>query len=202
MIARVRNLWGRIFSPRMAALVRKEFGQIRRDRRLQVSLVLPPVLQLTLFGFALSANVSDLRLAVVDDSQTPESRELVSTMTESRAFRLAGSYSSIDQLGDAVSRGDADAGLVIPYDYTRDLTRGRQATVQLLLNATNANTATIGRAYAQGVLQTYNAALAGEGIHVQVVSTGASDATLRGRVDLSNRQFMFNPGLVCLLVHR
>ena len=52
---------------RLQALIAKEFSQIRRDRRLVISLILPPVLQLTLFGFALSATVSNLRLGVVDE---------------------------------------------------------------------------------------------------------------------------------------
>jgi ABC-2 type transport system permease protein len=183
-----------LFSYRMRALVQKEFNQIGRDRRLQISLILPPVLQLTLFGFALSASVSDVRLAVVDDSRSPESRELISTLTESKSFRLAGYYPSVNQLGDAVSRGDADAGVVIPYDYARDLARQRPATVQFLLNATNANTATISRAYAQGVIQSYNASLAQQGIRVHVEPT-VSNLARRGQVQLMP-DFLFNPGLV------
>jgi ABC-2 type transport system permease protein len=188
------NLIASLFSYRMRALVQKEFNQIRRDRRLQISLVLPPVLQLTLFGFALSASVSNVRLAVVDDSRSPESRELISTLTESKSFRLAGVYPSVDQLGDAVSRGDADAGVVIPYDYARDLARQRPTTVQFLLNATNANTASISRGYALGVIQSYNADLAQQGIHAKVEPTVAYLAR-RGQVQLMPN-FLFNPGLV------
>jgi len=191
----MRKLFERLFNYRIRALVRKEFNQISRDRRLQISLVVPPVLQLTLFGFALSASVSDVRLAVVDDSRSPESRELISTLTESKSFRLAGYYASVGQLGDAVSRGDADAGVVVPYDYARDLARERPTTVQFLLNATNANTATISRAYAQGVIQSYNAGLASEGIHVRVQQTDALDLARRGQVQLQPA-FLFNPGLV------
>ena len=77
---------------RMRALIRKEFRQILRDRRLAISLILPPTLQLLLFGFALNATVSNLRLGVVDDSRTPESRELVAIMTESKSFQGAGTY--------------------------------------------------------------------------------------------------------------
>lgn len=188
------SLIARLFSDRMRALITKEFNQIRRDRRLQISLVLPPVLQLTLFGFALSASVSDLRLAVVDDSRTPESRELISTLTESKSFRLAGYYDSVNQLGDAVSRGAADAGVVIPYDYARSLARQRPTTVQFLLNATNANTATISRGYAQGVIQTYNALLAQQGIRTQIQPVAAA-LSRRGQV-LLQPDFLFNPGLV------
>jgi ABC-2 type transport system permease protein len=191
----LKDLFTRLFSYRMRALLKKEFDQIGRDRRLRISLILPPVLQLTLFGFALSANVSDLRLAVVDDSRTPESRELISTLTESRSFRLAGYYPSTNQLGDAVSRGNADAGVVIPYDYARDLARQRPTTVQFLLNATNANTATISRSYAQGIIQSYNAGLEQQGIHVRVIPAAPSDLGLRGQVQLQPA-YLFNPGLV------
>ncbi|HEY3136161.1 MAG TPA: ABC transporter permease [Blastocatellia bacterium] len=145
-----------LFSGRVRALMRKEFNQIRRDRRLAISLILPPTLQLLLFGFALSANVSNLRLGIVDDSKTPESRELIATMSESKSFRLAGYYFSVDELGDAISLGDLDAGVVIPYDFARELQRGRSTTLQVLLNAMNANTAAIGQGYAEGVIQSYN----------------------------------------------
>src|SRR5262245_53938292 len=111
---------------RVRALIAKEFAQIRRDRRLAISLVLPPVLQLTLFGFALSPTVSNLRLGIVDESKTRESRELVATLTESRSFRVGGYYSSAEQLGTALSKARLDAGLVIPYHYGRDLRRGRR----------------------------------------------------------------------------
>ena len=191
----MRNLVSHLFNYRIRALVRKEFSQILRDRRLQLSLILPPVLQLTLFGFALSANVTDVRLAVEDDSRSPESRELISTLTQSKSFQLAGYYSSVDQLGDAVSRGDADAGVVIPYDYARDLARNRPTTVQFLLNATNANTATISRAYAQGILQSYNNGLRSVGTQVSVIQTDAGDLARRGQVQLMPA-FLYNPGLV------
>ena len=191
----MKNLLQTLFSYRLRALIKKEFNQIRRDRRLQISLILPPVLQLTLFGFALSAAVSNVRLAVVDDSHSPESRELISTLTESKSFRLAGAYGSVDQLGDAVSRGEADAGVIIPYDYARDLARGHQTTVQFLLNATNANTATISRAYAQGVIQSYNRELKGQGIRTLIQPSASSDVSRRGQVQLQPA-FLFNPGLV------
>ena len=61
-----------IFNYRVRALVQKEFRQIRRDRRLAISLILPPTLQLLLFGFALSSTVTKIRLGVVDGSRTPE----------------------------------------------------------------------------------------------------------------------------------
>jgi drug efflux transport system permease protein len=191
----MRKLLKYLFNHRIRALIQKEFNQIRRDRRLAISLILPPVVQLTLFGFALSAAVTNVRLGVVDDSRSPESRELIATLTESKSFRLAGYYFSVDQLGDAVSRGNVDAGIVVPYDYARDLARERPTTVQFLLNAMNANTATISRAYAQGVIQTYNNGLRNSGIHPRIVPVAGSDLVRRGQVQLQPA-FLYNPGLV------
>jgi len=183
-----------LFGYRMRALILKEFRQILRDRRLAMSLVLPPTLQLLLFGFALNATVSNLRLGVVDDSRTPESRELVSIMTESKSFRAAGTYLSVDELSRMIANGKLDAGLVIPYDYARDLQRGRPVTVQVLLNAMNSNTATIGQGYAQGVIASYNQTLTGEGLHAQFQQIAAPTVSRRGSV-LLDPAYLYNPGL-------
>ena len=189
------NPFQNVFNQRFRALVGKEFNQIRRDRRLMISLILPPILQLTLFGFALSAAVSNVRLGVVDESKTPESRELIATLTESESFRLGGYYFSVDELGDSLSQARVDAGVVIPYDYARDLHRGRSTTVQFLLNATNANTATISQAYAEGIIQTYNAGLQSMGIHPSLNQVTAYQISRRGQVQLMPA-FIYNPGLI------
>lgn len=164
----MRKLLDSLFSYRLRALLKKEFNETRHDRKLMFSMTVMPVVQLTLIGFALSAAVTNVPLAIVDDSRSPESRELVATLTESKSFRLAGYYSSVDQLGDAVSRGKADAGMVVPYDYARNLARDRQMIIQFLLNATNANTATISRGYAESVIQRFNTGLRNQGIHIRI----------------------------------
>jgi ABC-2 type transport system permease protein len=175
--------------------MRKEFDQIRRDRRLAFSLILPPTLQLLLFGFALSSDVTNLKLGVVDDSKTPESRELIATMSESKSFRLAGYYLSAGALGEAINHGDLDTGVVIPYDFARDLQRGRTATVQVLLNAMNANTATIGQGYMEGVILSYNRTLLQGGLRSSFGRPGAPDISRRGQA-LLQPAFLYNPGLV------
>lgn len=191
----MRKLLQRLFDQRMRALVLKEFRQIRHDRRLAISLILPPLVQLTLFGFALSATVTNVRLGVVDDSKSPESRELISVLTESKSFNLSGYYSSVEELGNAVSQGKIVAGVVVPYDYARDLNRGRPTTVQFLLNAIDANSATISRGYAEGVIQSYASSLRSEGIHATVHQIAAPDVGRRGQVQLTSA-YLYNPGLV------
>jgi len=145
-----------IFSPRLLALIRKELQQILRDRRLLIVLVIPPTLQVLLFGFALSAQVSDLRLGVLDDSRTAESRELTAVMTQGRAFVLVNSYSSVDKLGAALMANQIDLGLVIPWDYTKRLNRQQPAVVQLLLNGVDVNTAQIAQGYAEATIAWLN----------------------------------------------
>ena len=169
---------------RIRSLMRKEFNHIRRDRRLAMSLVLPPTLQLLLFGFALSAKVSNLRLGILDESKTPESRELIANLTESKSFRLAGYYFSSEDLGQAINHGDLDAGVVVPFTYARDLQRGRTTTVQFILNAMNANTAAIAQGYAQGVIQNYNRLL------------NRWRLQNSGGLVLLQPAFLYNPGLV------
>jgi ABC-2 type transport system permease protein len=179
-----------IIGHRMAALLKKEFGQIRRDRRFAISLVVPPTLQLLLFGFALNATVDHLKLGIVDLSQTSESRDLVASLTESGAFARGGTYFSSDSLGTDLARGKLDAGIVIPTDFAKDIRRHRQTTVQFLLNAMNANTASIAQGYAEGVLQNFN-----QGLLVGQFQRLPTAGPMKGRVALIST-FLFNPGLI------
>jgi len=139
--------WGRFW-----ALVLKELRQIRRDRRLVISLILPPAMQVLLFGFALDAEVRNMRLGVVDDSRTAESRELISALTENRTFRLDGVYPTTAVLTQALGSGRLDVGVVVPYDFAKLRARGRPVTVQIVLNGVNANTAQIAQAHVEGAL--------------------------------------------------
>jgi ABC-2 type transport system permease protein len=138
--------------------------------------------------------VSNLRLGILDESQTPESRELVATLTESKSFRVGGSFLEDRPLETAISRGEMDAGVVIPYQFARDLHRGRPTNIQFLLNAVNANTAAIGQGYAEGVLASYNRSLAVQWIHPQLRTVAV--ATSRKESVTLTPVFLFNPGLV------
>jgi ABC-2 type transport system permease protein len=171
---------GRLFGGRFWALALKELRQIRRDRRLAMSLVVPPMLQVLLFGFALDSEVRDLRLGVVDESRTLESRELVSAITENRTFRLAGSFLTTRELEGALAAGRLEVGVVVPYDFARLRARGRPATVQVLLNAANANTAQIAQGYVEGAVAWLNR---------------RTEAPGGARVEI-RPAFLYNPGLV------
>lgn len=182
MTARARGL----LAGRFWALALKELRQIRRDRRLAMSLIVPPMLQVLLFGFALDSDVRDLRLGVVDESRTRESRELVSAITENRTFRLAGSFETTAELERALAAGRLVVGVVVPHDYARLRARGRPATVQVLLNAANANTAQIAQGYVEGAVAWLNER-----------ADGRSDGRGSARARVAVRPaFLYNPGLV------
>src|SRR2546428_515084 len=138
------------------------------------------LLSFLLSGFALDSTVKDLRLGIVDESRTAESRELISVLTQSPTFRLAGSFATADTLGRELGIGRLDVGVVVPYDFARLRARGRPATVQVLLNAANANTAQIAQGYVEGAVAFLNRDLAG---------TRAAPVELRTAL-------LYNPGLV------
>ena len=141
---------------RFVALFHKELNQIRRDRRLVMSLIVPPLLQILLFGFALDADVTNLRIGVVDQSRSPESRDLVAYVTSNRVFQMQGYVGSTEELQRRMDRGDLDIGLVVPNDYHRLRAGQRQSRLQLLLNAVNANTATIAEGYTRAMISAFN----------------------------------------------
>jgi len=146
----------KVFNLRIWSLFLKEFHQIRRNRRLVILLIIPPTVNLVLFGLALNPNFENLRLGIVDYSATPESRELISAFTESLVFQVAGYYASPDDLGQAIGKGRLDAGLVIPREFAKRRVRHQPVDVQLLVDAVNANTATIVGGYAARIIAGVN----------------------------------------------
>lgn len=180
----MRALVDRILGGRHVPLFIKELTQLGRNRRLVVMLIVPPTLQLLLFGFALNPEVTGLRLAVVDESRTPESRQLVSAFGESGSFLIPAQYPSSVQAGDAISEGDADAALIIPSDFAERRVRGETASVQLLLDATNANTAAIAGGYAARIVESLNRSLA-----------AGRPRAARPLVLTSTVTLLYNPGL-------
>lgn len=140
------------FSPRrVAELLRKEFIQIRRDPRLLRVIFVAPLIQLIVFGYAVSTDLRHTRLVVVDQDRTQASRALVEAFTASGYFDLVGTAERPAALADALAAGRAVLGLEIPRGYAADLAVGA-ARVQLLLDGTNSNIATIARGYAERIV--------------------------------------------------
>ena len=135
------------------AVAVKEFRQIVRDRRTVMVVLFLPAFFLFLYGYALNFDIRHVALVVQDRDETVESRRLVSRFVESTYFELVGSVVSDAEIERALDAGTVRAALVIPEGFGNDIKRGSQATVQVLLNGDNANTATTVLGYTTAVLR-------------------------------------------------
>ena len=144
---------------RIAAIIRKEFIHILRDSRSLGMAIAMPILLIFLFGSSLSLDVDRVPLVVWDQSQTTDSRELIGRFTSSQYFSLSSTAASYADIEAAIDRREAILALVVPYDFGRKLESAQQAEVQLLVDGSDANTATIAIGYAQGVTNGYNSVL-------------------------------------------
>jgi ABC-2 type transport system permease protein len=166
---------------RLWALLRKEVHQILHDRQLIFLLIVPPILQLLIYGFALNPDVQHLRLGVVDQAKTFESRELVAALTGNEVFEVVAHPAGERRLAEMVRRGELTAGLVIPPRFARDRARGDTARVQVFLDGVDANTAGIAAGYLERIVQRHGLRLEGR---------GPDDLPVRPRIT-----FLYNPGL-------
>jgi ABC-2 type transport system permease protein len=153
---------------RVAEVVRKELLQLRRDPRLRRLILVAPMIQLLVFGYAVSTDVRHTATFLVDQDRSPLARELVDAFTASGYFDVvAGSEAATDAV-KALDRGEATVGLVIPPGFGRGLLAAGAdgapaATVQLLVDGTNSNIATVALGYAEGILRSFGARVAAAG---------------------------------------
>lgn len=124
---------------------------MRRDRLTMATMLGIPLVQLTLFGYAINTDVKHIPMGVVDYSSTTASRQLVASFTESDYFDLRLTADSPRELTSAIDRGDIKVGLVIDPDYEEDLRLKRPARVQVLVDASDPQVATSTLANAQGI---------------------------------------------------
>ncbi|HLE71483.1 MAG TPA: ABC transporter permease, partial [Vicinamibacteria bacterium] len=137
---------------RIAGMVIKEFRQILRDPRTARVIFVAPVIQLLIFGYAVSTDIADTATFLVDHDRSRDSRELVDSLTASGYFRIVGRSDRPEDLVQALQRGDAVVGLTIPVNFSRDLRSGSGARVQILFDGTNSNTASVAQGYAERIV--------------------------------------------------
>jgi len=182
---------------RYLALATKEVQQFRRNRVLLIQLLIPPTIVLVIFGYALNPRVRHLRLGVVDESLTPESRNLIDSLTQNVNFDVAEQYTRSEDAEEALKSLKLDLFLVIPNDFSRTLNRGQTADVQVVIDAVDANTAQIAQGYLATALQDYNTSVDG-GLSYRLRPTlvhSAHPAPPPGVPEVQSAYF-YNPGLV------
>jgi ABC-2 type transport system permease protein len=188
---------------RLGAMARKEFIHVLRDARSLAMAIAMPVFLLLLYGYALTLDVDNVPMVVWDQSETPASREFISRFAGSRYFSVRGYVRNYREMVRAIDTGQVLTALAVPREFAQLLDSGRPAAVQLILDGSDSNTATLALSYAEAVVQTYTQEisleeirrLGGPGLHVPLDT--------RPRVwynaDLESRNFII-PGLVAVIM--
>jgi ABC-2 type transport system permease protein len=198
---------------RIAVIIRKEFRQALRDVRMRGMLIMPPLIQLVIFGYAANMDVDTVRIGWMDQDHTVESRELLSQFEGSGRFIITGRPRNQADLQNLLDHSAADAVVRVVPGFARDVQAGRTAEVQVLVEGTNSNTASIVSNYAASAVSRYSREVLDEWQRQKIVGTsmrtGApvhfSVPRLDGRTrvwfnpDLRSRNY-FVPGIVVNII--
>jgi ABC-2 type transport system permease protein len=184
-------MWERIF-----VILRKELIQALREPRMRVLLFVPPMVQLIVFGFAVNLDVDHARIAWMDMDRTPESRSLRDRFTGSGRFDIVSAPGSEEDVQRTLDRGEAQAVLRILPGFARDTARGRTTEVQILIDGTNSNTASLVASYAGEIIAEYSVDLMERQQSVKILtrSPGSPASMATPRVTARSRVW-FNPDL-------
>jgi len=188
---------------RVRAVARKEFLHIVRDSRSLIMSLALPALMLILFGWALTLDVDRIPIVSLDHAGISESRELLSRFEGSNYFDYLGEVSSLSAIETRIDNGTCLAGIVIPADFGENILRGNQADVQLILDGSDSNTASIGLGYARGILSTYELQLLSRRLSRTGGRLPSPPIDLRMRVwfnpEMESKNYIV-PGLVAVIL--
>jgi len=187
---------------RLRTLIWKEFIELRRSPQLLRLVLIAPVVQLTLMGYAATTDVRNVPIAVVDADRSPRSRQLIEQFAASPYFDIAVEQTDVRAIEGDIASGRAWLALVIPSGFGRQIDRpvgsgSTQPMVQVIADGTDANSSGVALGYVQALVSEFNARRAAE--------AGGGSSPVDGRVrvwfnpDLESRNFMV-PGVLALLL--
>ncbi len=140
----------------LGPIMKKELIQIMRDPISLAAVIMIPIIQLLLFGYAVSFDIRHIPMGVFDQSRTQESRQLMSAVTASSYFVVKDTPDSRAGITRALERGDIKIGVIVPPDFAREIDAGRTASVQLLIDGTDANVGGVALGYFIAAAQGYS----------------------------------------------
>jgi len=185
---------------RIRELVRKEFIQLFRDKRNRPLLIITPVIQLLIFGYVVNYDIRDIRIALMDQAHTRESRLVADAFSANRIFRIPHRPENEAALEQLLLQGEIDLAVKIPPDFSSEIRKGRTAALQILVDGSMSNMASIRIAYTMLVLDRLNRQLVRE-LHPQRMDYGRIDARIRTwyNPNLDSQNF-YVPGIVAFVV--
>ena len=185
------------------AIARKEFLHVLRDPRSLAMAIAMPMLLLLLYGYALTLDVDNVPTVVWDQSETPSSRDFISRFGGSRYFSIEGYGWNYPQLEREIDSGRALVALVVPRDFADQVRSGRPASVQLIVDGSDSNTATVAVSYADVVTRTYSQELSLQEIRRLGGTAQRAPLDFRPRVwfnpELESRNYII-PGLIAVIM--
>ncbi|MBN1830045.1 MAG: ABC transporter permease [Deltaproteobacteria bacterium] len=185
---------------RIRELVRKEFIQLFRDKKNRPILVIAPLVQLLVFGYVVSTDVRTISVGIVDESRTPESRKLVDAFNGNATFNVVFADTDSRRLERELLHRRLDLALKIPPDFAELIKRRETASVQILVDGSMSNMASVRIAYASFVLDRFNRDLIAE-LHPFTLEYGTVDGRFRTwyNPNLYSQNY-FVPGIVAFLI--
>jgi len=189
---------------RLTAIALKETLQVWRDPRSLAIALLMPLMQMVTLGYGVSLDIKRVPLCVYDQENSQTSRELVARFTVSGWFAVAHWLADERAVRDAMNRGDCMAALTIPVDFSEVLTTTGTAPVQVVFDATDANTTNVADGYAQGVIAQTTADFAARwraahGIMPATVGSIDLEPRVWFNETLDSRNFII-PGVVAVIL--
>jgi ABC-2 type transport system permease protein len=140
---------------RIRHIIKKEFIQAMRDPRLRFFIVLPPIIQLLTYGYAINFDYRQIPMAVWDEAHTTQSREFIQRFSQNDYFRLVATIQSQTEMQDLIDRKKITMALHIPWDFSKRLESGQRTQVQLILDGTDSNAALITSRYTNTIIFDY-----------------------------------------------
>ncbi len=128
-------------------IVKKEFLQIRKDRRMLGISLIAPILQLLLLGYAANIDIKNIPVVVCDMDHSVMSRQYAQSITNAGYFYIVDKVDKMNKIDDFINNGRASIGLIIPLNFEKYITTGKTIQVQAIIDGSDSNTATIGMNY-------------------------------------------------------
>ncbi len=176
------------------SMLKKEFAQLFRDRKMRAVMIGPPIIMMIVFGYAVNTDVNDVRMAVVDYDKTAESRQFIEEFTGSTFFSLYAYGYSAKKLVPLLDRSEIDCLVQVERGFSEKMRSGSTAQVQILLDGSDSNRASVVKSYINNVTAAYSMAHFRERVKTQVRTRQKAGMRMPAVVDLEHRVF-FNPEL-------
>jgi ABC-2 type transport system permease protein len=185
---------------RIRELVRKEFIQLFRDKKNRPLLIIAPLVQLIVFGYVVTTDVRDIRVALVDQSHTAESRRLIDAIDGNKTFRITHYLNRSADLDRLLLQRQIDLGFIIPPDFSSQIRKRETAEVQILADGSMSNMASIRISYTMVLMDQFNMRLIRE-LYRKRIDYGEIDARIRTWFNPNlDSQYFYVPGIVAFLV--